>query len=225
MKKKLLVSSIQTPDGTVLHSKHKYDYVLHKDKNGETYFLDGGTTIVRTSLNKNKAKDISIYDTDKIEKIRETFSWGSKGKSGLENIDYIKLKDMTNVHIHSVLDTQLKISNELRSVFQRELEFRKKNIIVIYEDNTLYKIDNRLKHLESLGISISISYGRGVYFTLKDVRVFTMTCSDKDDFNQILYSATKSLIQMIHFDKDVIKMNKKGKITKIEDYGKEKYKK
>jgi len=225
MKKNLLVSSIQTPDGTILHSKHKHDYALHKDKNGETYFLDGGTTIIRTSLNKNKAKDLSVYDTDKIEKIRESFSWGSKGKSGFENIDYIKLKDMTNTHIHAVLDTQLMISDELRSVFQRELEFRKKSNIVIHEDNTLHKIDNRLKHLESLGISISISYGRGVYFTLKDVRVFTMTCSGKDDFNQVLDSAAKILIQMIHFDSDVIKMNQKGKITKIEDYGKEKYKK
>lgn len=225
MKNKLLVSSIQTPDGAVLHSKHKYDYVLHKDKNGETYFLDGGTTIVRTSLNKNKANDLSVYDTDKIEKIRETFVWGSKGKSGLENIDYIKLKDMTNTHIHAIIDTQLMISDELRSVFQRELDFRKKNNIVIHEDKTLHKIDHRLKYLESLGISISISYGRGVYFTLKDVRVFTMTCSNKHDFNQMLDSAVKTLMQMIHFDKDIIKMNKNGKITKIEDYGKQKYKK
>jgi hypothetical protein len=132
---------------------------------------------------------------------------------------------MTNTHIHAVLDTQLKISNEIRSVFQRELEYRKNNNLVIHEDNTLHKIDHRLKYLAKLGINISVEYGKKISFTLKGKSVFIMVCSDKHDFNHVLAHATKIMINTIYSNVD-IKINKKtGKITKIEDYGKQKYKK
>lgn len=228
MKKKLLASIIQTPDGTIMHSKYLYDCINHKDKNGETYMLDGGTSHVRTSINKIKAKDLSVYDTDKIEKIRESFVWGSRGKSGLEYMVYNKLKDMSNIHIHAVLDTQLIISDGLKFVFQRELEFRKKNMFVLYENNILHKIDHRLKYLKSKGIEILISYGSSIRFTLKNEHVFTMTCSDKYDFNIVLNQALNGLIDTISNEilNDVIKTNKKtGKILKIKDHGKLRYKK
>ena len=43
MEKKLILSRIRTPDGTILTSYHQHDYVTHTDKNGETYMLDGGS--------------------------------------------------------------------------------------------------------------------------------------------------------------------------------------
>ena len=45
--KKLLVNMIETPDGTLLQSKSRYDFVAHKDKNGSEYFVDGGLSYLR----------------------------------------------------------------------------------------------------------------------------------------------------------------------------------
>ena len=33
---------MRTPDGTILESKHRHDYVTHLDANGNEYMLDGG---------------------------------------------------------------------------------------------------------------------------------------------------------------------------------------
>ena len=35
-------NAIKTPDGTIIESKHRHDFVCHKDKNGNTYCVDGG---------------------------------------------------------------------------------------------------------------------------------------------------------------------------------------
>ena len=40
--RELVYNAIQTPDGTILRSRHRHDYVTHKDANGKTYMLDGG---------------------------------------------------------------------------------------------------------------------------------------------------------------------------------------
>lgn len=42
MKNRILVNAIRTPDGTLLHSKHRHDCVIYKDKNGKEYGVDGG---------------------------------------------------------------------------------------------------------------------------------------------------------------------------------------
>lgn len=36
----IISSRLQTPDGTVLHSKHRHDYVTHTDANGKEYMLE-----------------------------------------------------------------------------------------------------------------------------------------------------------------------------------------
>lgn len=45
----LLRNRLQSPDGTILESKHRHDYVCHLDKNGKMYFLDGGLDYARCS--------------------------------------------------------------------------------------------------------------------------------------------------------------------------------
>ena len=59
----LIANRIQTPDGTILWSRHTHDCVFYEDANGETYMLDGGNEHYRrTSGNNEPAKDVSIYD-------------------------------------------------------------------------------------------------------------------------------------------------------------------
>ena len=71
MEKRLILSQIQTPDGTILRSMHQHDYVTYIDKNGETYMLDGGNEYQRYSINKEPFKDLSIWSDAPFEIIRE----------------------------------------------------------------------------------------------------------------------------------------------------------
>jgi len=123
--RKLLVSRIITPDGTVLESKHRHDYVEHLDKNGETYMLDGGIDYIRTNINKEEAKPAHIFTDDSHEIIREGFTWGTRGKTGKDTLRYVVLKDLTTEHIQAILDTQMNISEDFRKVFLDELVYRK----------------------------------------------------------------------------------------------------
>ena len=64
----------------------------------------------------------------KLAKIREHFSWGSRGKLGDEPLHYIILKDMEDSHISAILETQTHIQDYIRKVFEDELKFRKAQI-------------------------------------------------------------------------------------------------
>ena len=47
----ILSSRMKTPDGTILESINRHDYVTHTDANGKEYMLDGGCEYVRCSAN------------------------------------------------------------------------------------------------------------------------------------------------------------------------------
>lgn len=49
MNQRILSNRMRTPDGTILESKHRHDYVTHLDANGNEYMLDGGLSYVRSS--------------------------------------------------------------------------------------------------------------------------------------------------------------------------------
>lgn len=128
MGKELLVSQIVTPDGTVLVSRHTHDYRHHTDKvTGEFYFVDGGNSYTRTSVNEVPAKNISLYSNHSHKLIREIYSWGTYGEHGEHDLAYILLKDMTNNHIINVLNTQ-PLRKHIRKVFEDELEWRSEDV-------------------------------------------------------------------------------------------------
>ena len=118
-------SAIQPPDGTILESFNRHDYVTHEDTvSGEHYMLDGGLEYTRGSVNKVQAKDLSVYTTDPHEKVREYVTWGTYGKDGKQPYRRVKLCDMESEHIQACLDTQHLLRPSLRIVFQTELAFR-----------------------------------------------------------------------------------------------------
>jgi hypothetical protein len=72
--RKLLVSRIQTPDGTILTSRYTHDCVFYIDKNGLKYMLDGGNEYQRVIVNNEAPHvDVSIYTDDPYETIREHY--------------------------------------------------------------------------------------------------------------------------------------------------------
>jgi hypothetical protein len=122
--KKIICNRIITPDGTMIKSRHRHDYVSYTDANGETYVVDGGNDYLRRSQNKEPATEASVYSTDKHELIREVIEWGTRGKNGDEPLHYVTLTQMTSEHIEAILETQNHISPELRKIFEQELRYR-----------------------------------------------------------------------------------------------------
>lgn len=118
----LLVNKWRTPDGTVLQSMHRHDYVSHTDTNGKIYAVDGGTSYCR--LIGEDMENLCVYSDDQHERIRENFTWGTRGIRGNLPVKYKLLKDLDTARIEAILDTQVHISEEIKKVFEDELRFR-----------------------------------------------------------------------------------------------------
>ena len=124
---KLVVNRWKTPDGTILQSKYHHDYQSHIDKNGDTYFVDGGIDYTRMSFNDEPMVDLCLYyPKDDFEEIRKYFMRGTFDEDG--NQCWIALCDMSNAHVancikyneeHSFGDS---VANKL---YAKELEYRK----------------------------------------------------------------------------------------------------
>lgn len=132
-KKQLIANRIQTPDGTILWSRFTHDFVPYKDSiSEETYFIDGGNDYMRTSVNQQPAKNLSVYDDEPWEVQRKYCLWGSRGM-------WIPVCCLSNDHIEAIIDDGYRNTG-----VQKEYEYRKQNNIVIpehdYEDEQVYAI-------------------------------------------------------------------------------------
>jgi len=117
----ILQNAIRTPDGTLLVSAYRHDYVVHKDANGEQYMIDGGAEYFRASSHHKNPPEINHVTTDMpFARQREFLVWGSRGINGDQPLTHIKLKDMDTSHIEAVLKTQ-NISPERRAIMEEEL--------------------------------------------------------------------------------------------------------
>lgn len=129
---KLVRQAIQTPDGTILESRHVHDYVGHTDTvTGEYYMVDGGLEYCHRTFNNVPATEMSVYLEDGIEVVREAVTWGTRGKDGKQPVRLIKLSEMSNTHIEACLETQPRMHAHYREAFTMELEYRKQNGITI----------------------------------------------------------------------------------------------
>lgn len=124
METMILVNAIQTPDGTVIESRHRHDYVTHIDSiDGKEYMVDGGLDYLRRSV-IGSGKDLSVYSDDPHYKIRDRFTWGTYGINGDQLKKLVKLKDLDADHIDAILETQTQIEDHIRKIFVDELRYR-----------------------------------------------------------------------------------------------------
>ena len=122
---RIVSNRIRTPDGTILESMHRHDYVTYVDKNGKEYMVDGGLEYLRRNVHDDAPyEELSVYDDAPYALVREVFKWGTRGKDGKQPLTYVPLKDLTNEHIEAILDTQIHISERIRKLFIGELTFR-----------------------------------------------------------------------------------------------------
>ena len=118
-----LSNRMRTPDGTILESRNRHDYVTHLDNNGKEYMLDGGLDYVRSSANGDEEM-LTVTSDDSHEVIREVVKWGTCGRHGNETLVHVKIADMSTQHLQACLDTQKTMRPALRKVMQDELEYR-----------------------------------------------------------------------------------------------------
>lgn len=129
----IIRNAIKTPDGTIIESRHRHDYKVYKDKNGLEYMVDGGHDYLRRNVHNNHPyEELVVYDTDPFHKIRNSFMWGSYGKEGNESLKMIKLCEMSDEHIKSIIENEFG-SKIVRNLFELELKYRKINNISILD--------------------------------------------------------------------------------------------
>jgi hypothetical protein len=120
----LLVNKIRTPDGTILHSTNRHDYLTHFDRvSEETYMIDGGSDYSRRSVNQVPAESLCLYTDSPHEDIRQGYVWGTYGKNGDQPLRLVLMQDMDTDHIQAILKTQ-QLLPKVRLIFENELLFR-----------------------------------------------------------------------------------------------------
>ena len=119
----LVHNAIQTPDGTIIESRHRHDYVAHLDANGKTYMIDGGLDYCHCSVHEDQ-KWVGCYLEDGHKKVRTHLTWGTYGPKRDQPLRYIRLCDMETDHIQACLETVPNMYPQIRTAMENELEYR-----------------------------------------------------------------------------------------------------
>lgn len=121
-------NAMKTPDGTIIESKNRHDYVTHDDANGEMYMVDGGCEYLRRTLNKIPAEDLSIESKDDDHEFnRQHFLWGTYGKDGKQPLKRVTLASMDDEHINAILNGEQRLRSETKEIFEKEIKYRAEN--------------------------------------------------------------------------------------------------
>jgi hypothetical protein len=156
--KRIIVNQIKTPDGTILRSMHRHDYVTHKDANGLEYMVDGGMDYLRRTVHQSKLTislrikkfflkvlgktwkdpleytELSIYDDAPFEVIRENFCRGGRGKDGLQPLTWVPISKMSDDWLKACItyNNERGLGGSFASkMYRKELKYRKSNNISI----------------------------------------------------------------------------------------------
>lgn len=129
-RKVVVANRWRTPDGTILESLHQHDYVSHTDKiTGEYYFVDGGISYVRTSINKVPMTNCCVYSTDPIAGVRKYFKRGTFDAN--KKRIWVLLKNLSDKHIQNILRDLISqgtdITDPVPVQYVRELAYRFEN--------------------------------------------------------------------------------------------------
>ncbi len=118
----IIRNAMQTPDGTIIESRHRHDYIGYEDANGKTYVVDGGLDYFRQTVHKD-AINLNVTLDDGHEVVRDAMTWGTYGINGDQPLTYIKLKDMDTAHIKAVLELG-GVYPQIKKAMRTELKYR-----------------------------------------------------------------------------------------------------
>jgi len=118
-----LLNRIKTPDGTILTSYNRHDYLTHKDTiTKEVLMVDGGNDYARRHV--GTYEELSVYDDGSHLTRRSALHWGTRGKDNKQPLTYKPIKDLDSDHIEAILRTQTQLSEFYKEVFKEELKYR-----------------------------------------------------------------------------------------------------
>jgi hypothetical protein len=120
---KILLNRIKTPDGTILTSYNRHNYIEYKDTiTKEVLMVDGGTDYLRRNI--GTYEELSVYDDGSHLTRRSAVHWGTRGKDGRQPLVYKPIKELDSDHIEAILKTQHQISDFYREILKDELKYR-----------------------------------------------------------------------------------------------------
>ena len=118
-----MLNRIKTPDGTILTSYNRHDYLTHKDTiTKEVLMVDGGNDYARRHV--GTYEELSVYDDGSHLTRRSALHWGTRGKDNKQPLTYKPIKDLDSDHIEAILRTQTQLSEFYKEVFKDELKYR-----------------------------------------------------------------------------------------------------
>jgi hypothetical protein len=121
----IIYSALQTPDGTIIESKYRHDYVTHLDKNGKEYMLDGGRDYLRCTIHGDE-KLITIYDDSPFEEIRKYVKWGRNYDADmnlLPKTEWVPICELNDSHLEALCSYERAVK-WMRLLFIKEKQYR-----------------------------------------------------------------------------------------------------
>jgi hypothetical protein len=123
-REQIVCNRIRTPDGTIIQSHHRHDYVTYTDYNGLEYMVDGGHDYLRRNVHDEEPYvELSLTMDDPFEDIRRAFTWGTRGKDGKQPLTWVPLCQLATDHIIAILETQ-NLADYVTELMEKELEYR-----------------------------------------------------------------------------------------------------
>ena len=115
--RQIIQNAIQSPDNTILISRHRHDYQSYTDTiTGAEYVVDGGHEYIRTSAYDDQVS-LAVYADDDISIKADKMVWGTRGKLGDEPLRYVFLKDCETEHLEKILE-QKNIASYMPEIIQ-----------------------------------------------------------------------------------------------------------
>lgn len=135
MEKRIILNQIKTPDGTILKSMHRHDYVTYTDANGLDYMVDGGNEYLRRNRHDEAPyEELTVYSDAPFEVIRESFHRGGRGKDGLQPLTWVPMSKMSDAWLLACIEYNEErglgdsFANEM---YKAELKYRQEKGIFI----------------------------------------------------------------------------------------------
>lgn len=135
MEKTIILNQIKTPDGTVICSMYRHDYVTHLDANGLEYMVDGGSDYLRRNLHESAPyEELTVYSDAPFKVIRESFHRGGRGKDGTQPLSWVPMSKMSDSWLFNCIKYNEERGQDAcfaNDMYREELMYRKEKEITI----------------------------------------------------------------------------------------------
>lgn len=135
MEKVIILNQIKTPDGTILRSMHRHDYVTYTDANGLEYMVDGGCDYLRRICHDGAPyEELTVYSDAPFEVIRESFHRGGRGKDGQQPLTWVPMSKMSDSWLLACIQYNKERGKEncfANEMYKAELVYRQEKGIFI----------------------------------------------------------------------------------------------